>query len=49
MSATVTLVSTMERALINQTALTAAANQDLLATDVKQVKGNFMQFEINLK
>ena len=37
-NATVTLVSTMEHVLINQTALTAAAQKDLLATDVKQVK-----------
>ena len=49
MNATVTLASTMERVLINQTALTAAAPTGLLATDVKQVKGNCMQFTINLK
>ena len=48
MNATVTLASTMERVLINQTALTATAQTDLLATDVKQVRGNCMQFAINL-
>ena len=47
-NATVTIVSTMERVLINQTALTAAAQTDLLATDVKQVKGNCLQFAMNL-
>ena len=35
MNATVTLVSTTERVLISQAALTAAAHKDLLATDVK--------------
>ena len=49
MNATVTLVSTMERALINQTASTAAAHKDLLATDVKQVRSNCVQFVMNLK
>ena len=48
MNATVTLASTMERVLINQAALTAAAQTDLLATDVKKVRGNCMQFAINL-
>ena len=48
MNATVTPVSTMERVLINRIALTAAAQTDLLAIDVKQVKGNCMQFAINL-
>ena len=48
MNATVTLASTMERVLIDQTALTAAAQMDLLATDVKQVRGNCMQFAMNL-
>ena len=48
MNATVTLVSTMERALINQTASTAAAHKDLLVTDVKQVRGNCGEFTINL-
>ena len=47
-NATVTLVSTVERVLISQTALTAAAQTDLLATDVKQVKGNCLQFAMNL-
>ena len=47
MNATVTLASTMEHVLINQTALTAAAQMDLLATDVKQVRGNSMQFAMN--
>ena len=46
-NATVTLALTMERVLINQTALTAAAQTDLLATDVKQVRGNCMQFAMN--
>ena len=46
-NATVTLASTMERVLISQTALTAAAQTDLLATDVKQVRGNCMQFAMN--
>ena len=48
MNATVTLVSTMESVLISQTALTAAAHEDLLATDVKQVRGNYVQFAMNL-
>ena len=48
MNATVTPASTMERALISQTALTAAAHKDLLVTDVKQVRGNCVQFTINL-
>ena len=47
MNATVTLVSTTERVLISQAALTAAAHKDLLATDVKQVRGNSMQFAMN--
>ena len=47
-NATVTLASTMERVLISQTALTAAAHKDLLATDVKQVRANFMQFALNV-
>ena len=47
MNATVTLASTMEPVLISQTALTAAAQMDLLAIDVKQVRGNGMQFAIN--
>ena len=46
--AKVTPASTMERVLISQTALTAAAHKDLLATDVKQIRGNFMQFAMNL-
>ena len=46
-NATVTLVSTMEHVLINQTALIAAAQTDLLATDVKQVKGNCTEFAKN--
>ena len=46
-NATVTLASTMERVLISQTALTAAVQKDLLATDVKQVRGNCMQFAMN--
>ena len=48
MNAKVTLASTMERVLISQTALTAAAQTDLLATDVKQVRGNCTQFAMNL-
>ena len=48
MNATVTPASTIERVLINQTALAAAAQTDLLAIDVKQVKGNCTQFAINL-
>ena len=47
-NATVTLVLTMERVLINQTPLTAAAQTDLLATDVKQVRWNCVQFAMNL-
>ena len=47
-NATVTLVSTMERALINQTALTAAAQTGLLAAVVKQVRGNCTLFEMKL-
>ena len=47
MNATVTLASTMEPVLISQTALTAAAQTDLLATDVKQVRGNCMQFAMS--
>ena len=48
MNATVTPASTMERVLSSQTALTAAAQKDLLATDVKQVRGNCVQFAMNL-
>ena len=40
MNATATLVSTMERVLIRETALSAAVHKDLLATDVKQVTDN---------
>ena len=47
-NATVTPASTMERVLINQTALTAAARTDLMATNVKHVRGNCMQFAMNL-
>ena len=48
MNVTVTPASTMERVLTSQTALTAAAQTDLLATDVKQVRGNCVQFAMNL-
>ena len=48
MNAKVIPASTMERVLTSQTALTATAQRDLLATDVKQVRGNFMQFAMYL-
>ena len=47
MNATVTLASTMERVSISQAASTAAAQMDLLATDVKQVRANCMQVAMN--